>query len=79
MVKDVAKKLAIPYSSTDWALALQTCKPDIVAIATPGGAHVQAITEAINFGCHVFCDKPMTESGKTATELYQLALKKNVN
>jgi len=78
VVKEVAEKLAIPYSGTDWTAALQACKPDIVSIATPGGAHVQAIKEAINFGCHVFCDKPMTESGETATKLYQLALKKKV-
>jgi len=78
VVEEVAQKLNIPYFGTDWQLALQTCKPDIVSIATPGGAHVEPVKQAINFGCHVFCDKPMTESGETADELYQLALQKNV-
>jgi len=78
VVDNVAKKLDIPYAGTDWQLALETCKPDIVSIATPGGAHVEPIKQAIAFGCHVFCDKPMTESGETASELYQLALAKNV-
>ncbi|USD63107.1 Gfo/Idh/MocA family oxidoreductase [Vibrio sp. SCSIO 43140] len=78
VVDDVAQKLSIPYSGTNWSLALELCKPDIVSIATPGGAHVFAIKEAIAFGCHVFCDKPLTESGETAIEVYELAKQKGV-
>ena len=78
VVKEVAEKLAIPYSGTNWKAALTACQPDIVAIATPGGAHVEAIKEAINAGCHVFCDKPLSESGETSEEIYQLALQKGV-
>ncbi|RCS69975.1 Gfo/Idh/MocA family protein [Vibrio casei] len=78
VVKEVAKKLDIPYFGSDWAKALEQCQPDIVSIATPGGAHVEPITQAINAGCHVFCDKPLSESGNSATTLYQLALEKRV-
>ncbi|MDA7746349.1 Gfo/Idh/MocA family oxidoreductase [Psychromonas sp.] len=78
VVEDVAQQLDIPYFGTDWTLALQVCKPDIVSIATPGGAHVEPITEAIKAGCHVFCDKPLSESGESASKLYQLALDKHV-
>jgi len=78
VVTDVANKKAIPYSSTDWQQALKDCQPDIVSIGTPGGAHYETITQAIEFGCHVFCDKPLTDSGDSAVELYELAKKKNV-
>ena len=78
VVKEVAEKLAIAYSGTDWKTALSACQPDIVAIATPGGAHVEVIKDAINVGCHVFCDKPLSESGETSEEIYQLALQKGV-
>ncbi|GEM81806.1 Gfo/Idh/MocA family protein [Vibrio superstes] len=78
VVTQVAKDLDIPYSGTNWALALEMCKPDIVSIATPGGAHVEAIKEAISFGCHILCDKPLTESGDTALEIYRLAKEKGV-
>ncbi|GLS89114.1 hypothetical protein GCM10007916_01810 [Psychromonas marina] len=78
VVKEVAAELNIPYSGTDWLTALQTCKPDIVSIATPGGAHVEAIKQAIEFGCNVFCDKPLTQSGETAEEIYQMSLKHKV-
>ena len=63
VVREVAGRMGIPYAGTDWQDALDACRPDIVSIATPGGAHYQPIGHAIDFGCHVFCDKPMTESG----------------
>ena len=78
VVKEVAEKMGIPYSGTDWQKALKDCRPDIVSIATPGGAHVEPIKQAIDQGCHVFCDKPLTESGETSLELHELAVEKGV-
>ncbi|MGB5740751.1 MAG: Gfo/Idh/MocA family oxidoreductase [Woeseia sp.] len=78
VVKEVSKKMGIPYGGTDWQQALVDCQPDIVSIGTPGGAHVEPIKQALAQGCHVFCDKPLTESGATAKELYELAVKKGV-
>ncbi|MGI9221330.1 MAG: Gfo/Idh/MocA family protein [Woeseiaceae bacterium] len=78
VVQKVAKKLNIPYAGTDWQQALIDCRPDIVSIGTPGGAHFDAIQQAIEHGCHVFCDKPLTESGETATKLHELAIEKGV-
>lgn len=78
VVTEIARKMDIPYAGTDWDEALAACGPDIVSIATPGGAHVEPISNAIERGCHVFCDKPLTESGKTAKKIYQLSLDKGV-
>ncbi len=78
IVEDVKSSLNIPYGSTDWEQALIDCKPDIVSIATPGGAHYDAIKSAIAHGCHIFCDKPMTIEGVKARELYALATEKKV-
>ncbi|WP_417880903.1 Gfo/Idh/MocA family protein [Vibrio sp.] len=78
IVEEVAKKINVPYFGTDWQQALEACQPDIVSIATPGGAHVEPIKQAIQFGCHVFCDKPLTEGGDSAQELYRLAEEKQV-
>lgn len=78
VVKEVAQKTGIPYFGTDWERALLDCNPDIVSIGTPGGAHFEPIRQAIARGCHVFCDKPLTESGETAQELYKLAVEKGV-
>ena len=78
VVREVTKEKGIPYAGTDWQQALSDCQPDVVSIATPGGAHVEPIKQAIAAGCHVFCDKPLTESGETAKELYELAKTKGV-
>ncbi|WP_371396668.1 Gfo/Idh/MocA family protein [Fretibacter rubidus] len=78
VTRQVAKDMNIAYAGTDWAQALSDCKPDIVSIATPGGAHYEAIKLAIAHGCHIFCDKPMTTDGESAEELYHLAEAKNV-
>lgn len=78
VVEEVAAKMGIAYAGTDWQSALDACKPDIVSIATPGGAHYEPIKQAIAAGCHVFCDKPMTDSADTAVELFEQAQAKGV-
>ncbi len=78
VVRDVSAELGIPYAGTDWAAALDALKPEIVSIATPGGAHYDQIKQAVAAGSHVFCDKPMTTTGDTATELHNQAQAKGV-
>lgn len=78
VTRDVASDLHIPYAGTNWESALTQLKPDIVSIATPGGAHFEAIKTAIAHGCHIFCDKPMTTDGQSSEVLYQLAHEKNL-
>ena len=78
VVQEVSETLTIPYCGTDWAEALTDLQPDVVSIATPGGAHYAPIKQAIAAGCHVFCEKPMTTCGGTATELFKLARAKGV-
>lgn len=78
VIAKVAEKMSIPYSGSDWLKALKDCQPDIVSIGTPGGAHHETITQAMELGCHVFSDKPLTHSAETAVALYELAKKQNV-
>jgi len=78
VLEEIANKMSIPYVNTEWEQALKDCKPDIVSIGTPGGAHYEPIKKAIAQGCHVFCDKPLTDAGDSAIELFRLAEEKNV-
>ena len=78
VLRDIAQKKSIPYVSTNWEQALKDCQPDIVSIGTPGGVHYETIIPAIEQGCHVYCDKPLTADGHTAIELYELAQKYKV-
>ena len=78
VVDRVAAEMGIPYSSTDWVAALDALEPDIVAIGTPGGAHFAQIMEALDRGCHVFCDKPLTTSAETSKQLYVKSVEEGV-
>ncbi len=73
VVTRVASEMGIPHSSTDWVGTLDVLVPDIVAIGTPGGAHYDQMLAAIERGCHIFCDKPLTTSAATSKELYVAA------
>lgn len=73
VVAQVAEKLDIAYHGTDWEQALKDLNPDIVAIGTPGGAHVAPILAALEHGCHVFCDKPLAASAQDAKLIYDRA------
>ncbi len=73
VLAQVATDLEIPHTSTDWGQALSDLSPDIVAIGTPGGAHVAPILEALAHGCHIFCDKPLATTAADANKLWLAA------
>src|SRR5690606_19625999 len=70
VVRQVATELNIEYASTNWNDALRELQPDIVAIGTPGGAHFEPIMAALDYGCHVYCDKPLAATAAEARTLY---------
>lgn len=70
VVKRVASSLDIPVAMTDWRGALREVRPDIVAVGTPGGTHLEMASTALDAGCHVFCDKPLATTAQEARQLY---------
>jgi len=73
VVNEVASRMGIPYAGTDWEEALNALCPDIVAIGTPGGAHIEPISDALTRGCHVYCDKPLAATAVEARAIYEKA------
>lgn len=71
--QETAQRLAIPHAGTDWRAMLAELKLDIVAVATPGGTHLEMAAAAIEAGCHVYCDKPLALTAPEARQLYALA------
>ncbi len=41
---------------------MEKSKPDVVAICTPPSLHYQQSLLALDYGCHVFCEKPFADS-----------------
>ena len=69
VVTRVARDLEIPWHGTDWRAGLAELRPQIVAVGTPGGAHVEPILAAVEAGCHIFCDKPLAADAASARRL----------
>ncbi|PSL18906.1 Gfo/Idh/MocA family protein [Shimia abyssi] len=78
VARDITARLGIPFSGTNWAEALSKLKPDVVSIATPGGAHFEQVSQAIAAGCHVFCDKPLAIDGCSASRLREMAEERGI-
>ena len=52
---------------------LQGTKPDAVTVATPPSSHADLCLQAIEAGCHVFCEKPFVESAADADRIIEAA------
>lgn len=72
VVEAVAKGLGVPTASTDWRATVQDLRPDIVAVATPGGLRRQVIELACQVQSHVICDKPLGITAEAASDYYKL-------
>lgn len=70
VTEQVAADMDIPYATTDWQKALSDLQPDIVAVGTPGGAHLEPTMAALDQGCHIYCDKPLATSTEDAKKMY---------
>ncbi len=48
-------------------------RPDAVTVATPPDSHAQLCLQALEAGCHVFCEKPFVESSAEADRIIEAA------
>jgi len=77
---DVSKEAALKLSPDtrffeDYKNAIDELKPDIVAVTVPSGLHFEIAAYALNHGCNILLEKPMTMSSSQSRELYELSLK----
>jgi predicted dehydrogenase len=52
---------------------IKRTKPDIISICTPPSLHHRQTLMALDYGCHVFCEKPLAESLEQADEMIEAA------
>lgn len=57
----------------DVAAAMSATNPDVVSVNTYPDAHHALVKQALEAGCHVFCEKPLAETVEHAQELADLA------
>ena len=73
-----AQRLEIPNTGTNWRQMIADLRPDLVAVGTPGGAHLEQCLGAIEAGCHVLCDKPLAATAGDSRQIYAAAKAKGV-
>jgi predicted dehydrogenase len=75
--ESMKKAFSIPEVYEDPKEMLKQTRPDLVVICTPPFMHYEQCLMALEFGCHVFCEKPFVEDLKQADELIQAADRAN--
>jgi predicted dehydrogenase len=60
MAEQLAVRYAIPRQFSDFDAMLDAVRPDVVHITTPPESHLPLAAKAIDAGCHVFVEKPLT-------------------
>ena len=58
----------------DYSGALAATRPDVVSINTYPDTHASYAEKAIAAGCHVFCEKPLSETVEQAEHTVRLAV-----
>lgn len=76
-VSEEAAKRLDPNASyfNDYKSAIEQIKPDIVAVTVPSGLHYEIARFALEHGCNLLLEKPMTMSSVESREIYELSLK----
>jgi UDP-N-acetyl-2-amino-2-deoxyglucuronate dehydrogenase len=70
--KELAGKYtANPYSSVNELFSAE--KPDVVSVCTPNGLHAEHAIRALEAGCHVLCEKPMSISRESGLRMIAAA------
>lgn len=63
---------------TDMKTMIEEVKPDIVDICTPSYLHIEHARVALEYGCHVLLEKPVSLKEEDIDGLYALAQQKGV-
>ena len=74
--KPAARALAQQHNVplfTDFQAMLREVKPDLAGVAVPEAAHAELTIAALEAGCHVYCEKVMSDSREAAQKMIRVA------
>ncbi|MCR5593759.1 MAG: Gfo/Idh/MocA family oxidoreductase [Saccharofermentans sp.] len=58
---------------SDYKKAIDEVKPDIVAVTVPSGLHFEIAKYAMEHGCNLLLEKPMTMSSSESKQIYDIS------
>ncbi len=74
----MARKFGVSQSFSGLDQMLEQVRPDALIVGTPPATHLDICTEALEFGAHLFCEKPFMSTVKEADEIIDLAQRQNL-
>ena len=63
---------------TDYGRMLDSIEPDIVGVAVPEAGHAAMTLQALDHGCHVYCEKVLSDSAQAAGQMVERARRKGL-
>jgi predicted dehydrogenase len=66
-----AAKHRVPKTYTDFEKMLQETEVDVIDVCTPPQTHKQLALKALDYGCHVFSEKPLALTFNDAKEIIE--------
>lgn len=76
---EAAAKGGNAKATTDYRELLNELKPDAVIISSPVHLHEEMCIDALNAGCHVLCEKPLSNTEESCRRIVAAAKEKNLN
>jgi predicted dehydrogenase len=73
MARQLYERFPVGRCFTDLTELLSEARPDVVHITTPPATHFELATSCLEWGCHVYLEKPMTLYAQEAEALVALA------
>jgi predicted dehydrogenase len=78
MAKQLAERFGVEGCFDNPAELLEQSRPDVVHITTPPQSHFSLGQQCLDFGSHVYVEKPFTVTAGEANSLVQLAKDRNL-
>jgi predicted dehydrogenase len=78
MAKQLYERFSIKQYFQEMAKMFDVGRPDVVHITTPPQSHFEIAKTCLEYGCHVYIEKPFTVNTSEAEKLIQLANQKNL-
>lgn len=72
MAEQLAMRYAIPQHYGDLGEMLERERPDVLHITTPPQSHLEITRQALEAGCHVYVEKPLTPTYDDSLRLVRL-------
>jgi len=78
MARQLYERFTVKRYFSDLTELLNDTRPDVVHIATPPDTHFDIARLCLNWGCHVYVEKPITLRSREAETLIELANEKGL-